>query len=145
VTSRRPLVYADEDIDLPLVRALRTQGFDVLTAHDANQLGQDDDEQLAFASSIGRVILSYNRKDLRSWHRRFLAAGLSHAGIVLLPQNSPLHRRIIRARMLLDWVAALGDDVPPLINWNDLQRQIHAGFRLDGYDEDETRVAIGQL
>jgi hypothetical protein len=143
-TSRRRAAYADEDVDRPLVEALRRRGFDVLTAAEAGMLGQGDDTQLVYAASLNRIIVSYNRADFRTWHARFVHTGRSHAGIVLLPQDSPLERRVVRAALLLDWIADLGDRAPALANWNDLQQALHSGYRVPGYVEAETLIALGQ-
>ena len=123
---------------------VRARGCDVRTAQEAGTLGQHDDEQLAYAASIGRASLSYNRGGFRRWHRQFAQTGQRHLGIVLLPQASPLARRVIRACMLLDWLAVLGQDVTRLLNWNDLQRRLQAGYRLPGYSEHKVLVALGR-
>src|SRR5690242_11325779 len=143
-TARRALgVYSDEDIDQPLVHALRTRGFDVLTAAEAGTLGQSDEEQLAFAAAAGRVIVSYNRDDFRLLHEQFRRATCRHAGIVLLPQASPLPRRVLRASMLLDWLVQSGSSADRVVMWNDLQQALHRGFRLPGYGNHDVLVVLG--
>jgi hypothetical protein len=52
---------------------------------------------------------------------------------VLLPQDSPLPRRVIRASMLLDWLMTFDKGAPRIANWNDLQLRLHQGYRLPGY------------
>ena len=44
--SDRPRVYADEDIDRPLIEALQARGFDVLTVTVTRSFGEDDPAQL---------------------------------------------------------------------------------------------------
>lgn len=75
--------YADEDIPLPLVKALRLQGIKVLTTQDSKMLGRSDEEQLQFAASKGIVLLSHNTKDFVKLHQKFLAEGENHSGIVV--------------------------------------------------------------
>lgn len=138
-----PPVYVDECVDRPVVQALRERGFDVLTAIEASRREDPDEAQLAYATELGRVLLSYNRVDFRRVHAAHLHAGREHGGILLLPQAPPLHRRQLRAAMLLDWLGILGDYRSRLFQWNDLQRRLLDGFRLPRYSEDEVRTAIG--
>ncbi len=142
---RAPPVYLDECIDRPVLGALRQQGFDVLTALEAGR-GQDPDEaQLVYATEQSRVLLTYNRVDFRRLHAAFVRARRSHGGIVMIPQASPLHRRQLRAAMLLDWLATL----PPsstsrLSQWNDLQRRLADGLRLPRYTDLEVLEVLGR-
>jgi Domain of unknown function (DUF5615) len=71
----RPLVYADEDIDWPLIEALRARGFDVLTVQIMRSYGEDDPAQLERAAAIGRVLLTFNRRHFRRYHASWLEAG----------------------------------------------------------------------
>jgi hypothetical protein len=140
------LVYTDEDIDRPLVEALRSHGLDVLTAQEAGTLGQTDLEQLHYASSLGRVILSYNRLDFRRLHQQALETDRSHGGIVLIPQDSPLPVRLVRARLLLNLMAREQQRSPGshMLNWVDMQSRLHAGDRPAGFSEQEVNLALGR-
>lgn len=142
----RPGVYADENVNRRLTDALRARGFDVLTAGEAGILGQDDAAQLAFAAAAGRVLLSFDRRDFRRTHAAFLQSGRRHVGIILLPQSRSVARSAVRAAMLLDWLATRPvETAATLVNWNDVQRRLHAGHRLPGYTDHEVRVALGEL
>ena len=80
-----PPSYLDECIDRPVVEALRQRGFDVLTALEAGR-GEDPDEaQLAYATQVGRVLLSYNTVHLRRLHARYRRARRDHGGIIVIP------------------------------------------------------------
>lgn len=142
--SERLPVYADEDIDRFLVSALRERDFDLLTTAEARRQQSPDDQQLQHATSIGRVLLSDNRRDFRRLHARAAQAGRSHAPIVLLPQGGPVQRRAIRAAMLLDWLALEAEPISRVIAWNDLQLRLHRGERLEGYPDEEVRLALGE-
>ena len=132
-----PPAYLDECVDRPVIEALRQRGFDVLTALEAGR-GEDPDEaQLAHATSVGRVLLSYNRTHFRRLHATYLRAGHQHGGILLIPQAAPVHRRRLRAAMLLDWLGTLDEYRSRLFQWNDLQQRLVGGFRLPGYTEEE--------
>ena len=140
----RPRAYADENVSRRLTDALRERGFDVHAAREAGTLGQDDDAQLAFAAAAGRVLLTFDRRDFRRTHAAFLQRGGRHPGIVLLPQGRSVTRAAVRAAMLLDWLAARPATPSPLLNWNDLQQALHAGFRLAGYGKEEVQLALGE-
>jgi len=140
-----PPVYLDECVDRPIAESLRQRSFDVLTAVEAGHGEDPDDAQLAYATSLNRVILSYNRTDFRRLHAIHVNTGREHGGIVLLPQVPPLNRRQVRAAMLLDWLGVLGDYRSRLFQWNDLQQQLLAGLRLAGYTESEVDLALGRI
>jgi hypothetical protein len=80
------LLYADENFPLPAVAALRRLGHDVLTAADAGQAGQgiDDLAVLGFAHTLGRAVLTHNRKHFRNLHK----AGHPHSGLILCTEDS---------------------------------------------------------
>ncbi len=73
-------LYADEDVPRPVVERLRALGHDVLTALEDGQANQSvqDSGVLARATSLGRTVLTHNRKDFKRLH----AVTPAHAGIV---------------------------------------------------------------
>jgi hypothetical protein len=93
---------------------------------------------------MGLVLLSYNRVDFIRWHRTLVRQGREHGGIILLPQEPPLARRVLRGAMMLDWIADR-DHRSKLFRWGDLQQELQRGYRLpgDNYGEDEVRQALG--
>jgi hypothetical protein len=139
----RPPIYADENISWRLVEGLRARGFDVLTAREADTLGQADDAQLELAAKVGRVLLTFDRRDFRHVHQRFVSRGGRHVGIALLPQNADTARTSVRAAMLLDWFASLKPSENRIVNWNELQQLLHTGYRGTGYVEEDVRLALG--
>jgi hypothetical protein len=82
-------VYFDEDFASSAhARALARAGLDAVRPHDVGMLGRADDEQLAFASSAGRILISYNRKDFQRIHAEWMAAAREHSGILLVFKDS---------------------------------------------------------
>ena len=73
-------LFADENVDRGLVNALRALGHDVIAAHDVGRANQQipDTDQLAYAVSVGRAVLTNNRWDFHRLHRTFPG----HAGII---------------------------------------------------------------
>lgn len=75
------LLYSNENFPRPVVEELRRLGHDVLTVLEAGKAEQaiSDSEVLAFAVSLGRAVLTLNRKHFIQLHRQQPA----HAGIVV--------------------------------------------------------------
>ena len=140
-----PPAYLDECVDRPVAEDLRRRGFDVLTAIEAGRSQYPDQAQLEFATSLGRVILSYNRMDFRRLHAAFVQTGRPHGGIIILPQTRIIPRRQIRAALLLEWFGIVASEHSHLMVWNDLQQQLVRGYRVAGYGEEEIRIALGEV
>lgn len=86
---------ADENFRAPVIEALRTLGHDVLTCRDAGRagLGIGDEEVLADALALGRIVLTQNRRHFI----RLDLEGHDHRGIVACtydPDADALARRI---------------------------------------------------
>ena len=75
--------YLDEHIHLTMASLLHARGIDCITTRDAGNLGFSDEAQLAFATSQGRAILTFNHKDFLQLARQWHETGRSHAGIIL--------------------------------------------------------------
>lgn len=143
-TPRReaPGLYADEDIDRPLIEALRARGFDVLSVQATRAFGVGDPAHLERAAALGRVVLTYNRRHFRRHHRAWMEANRAHAGIVSIPQGGSFARRAVRVGMLLDWFGPAGL-ASNCVSWIDLQTRLHGGERVPGYTDQEVRLALG--
>lgn len=92
-----PALFLDECVDQRLAAVLRALGYDVVTVQEAQREGEEDEEQLLYATSQGRMFLSHNQIDFRRWHARARRMGRPHGGIVLIPQTVPFWRLEIRA------------------------------------------------
>ena len=62
--------YSNENFPQPVVEALRGLGHDVLTSLEAGNANRriEDPEVLAYATSLGRAVLTLNRRDFRRLH-----------------------------------------------------------------------------
>jgi hypothetical protein len=80
------LLYADENIPLQVVQALRALGHDVLTALDAGNANQSipDEQVLTFATLHQRAVLTLNRREFIQLHTR----QSDHAGIIVCTQDA---------------------------------------------------------
>ena len=84
--------HLDENVHGAIARGLGLRGIDTTTTKDAGLIGATDHEQIAFALSQGRVIVTHD-DDLLKLHSQ----GTSHAGIVFcsarrLPIGRIVHR-----------------------------------------------------
>ena len=79
-------LYADEDFNRSVVEDLRLLGHDVVTANEAGRanLSIPDADQLAFAVTQTRAIVTFNRWDFIRLHRQYP----DHSGIVVCSQDS---------------------------------------------------------
>jgi hypothetical protein len=73
--------YANENLPMSLVQALRGFNYDVLTSYEAGQANQGipDSQVLNYATAENRSIITLNRNDFISLHR----SGINHSGIVI--------------------------------------------------------------
>jgi hypothetical protein len=129
-------------MDVALVPLLGQRGFDVVSLQAVGPRRVDDRRVLERAVGLGRVLITQNTSDFKSVHAAFVRADQSHPGIICLPQRGPLGRKVLRAAMMLDWIATQPHE-SRLFTWGHLQQQLEQGFRLPGYGKDEVRDALG--
>jgi hypothetical protein len=101
-------LYSNENVALPIVKALRDLGHDVLTSLEAGKANQriPDSEVLRFANEQGRVLLTNNRQDFITLHR----SGAPHSGIVVFTADSRFNELADRIHSAL--ADARGHDRP---------------------------------
>src|SRR5688572_4593365 len=137
------LLYLDECVEHDLARAMRKWGHDVLTVAEAHTLSDEDEAQLLYALTQGRVFCSHNQLDFRRLHRALERAGRPHGGIILIPQTVPFSRLEIRSRLMLDWVSSFPDWTSRLFTWSERQQRIIHGYRLLDWEDGDVQVALG--
>ena len=91
--------FMDQHIPGPASQGLRRRGIDVLTAHEAGRCSLPDPDQLAFALSEERVLVSFD-PDFLALHQ----SGVPHAGIAWCPERKYSIGQIIQALLLLHGV-----------------------------------------
>lgn len=80
--------YLDDDsCETAFVLGLRNSGLDVLIPADAALSGASDEEHLRFATSVGRVLVTYNQRDFQRLHYDAISRERLHAGILLMKQQ----------------------------------------------------------
>jgi hypothetical protein len=68
-------------------------------------LGKSDPEQLAFARSFGRCLLTHNRRDFEQLHLNYLSDSKYHYGILIAKRRDP-YEVAERIAILLDTLTA---------------------------------------
>jgi hypothetical protein len=88
----QPLLL-DEMFTDDIAQPLRTKGYDVISVvADPALAGLPDDQILAYATTVGRALVTANIRDFIPLDTRYRAADQSHAGLILVstktfPQN----------------------------------------------------------
>jgi len=91
-------LYLDEDVDVLIAQLIRARGFVVITTQEAGQLRNSDAEQLAYAVSQHKTLLSHNRVHFEALAQTYIAAGQPHDGIIVAVRHPPreIARRLLR-------------------------------------------------
>lgn len=86
----------DEDISYRVAEGLRQRGVDAISVHEADRANRSlsDEDQLAFAASAGRVLVTYNRADYQVLDAAWRMQGRTHSGILWCAERSIPRRAI---------------------------------------------------
>lgn len=82
-------LYLDEDVDVLVDELLQVRGFVATTARAEGRLHDEDAEQLAFAVSRHKALLTHNRSDFETLAAEYFATGREHYGVVLAVHRPP--------------------------------------------------------
>lgn len=93
----------DEHVAKAVTKGLRQRGVDVTVPKDVDLLGASDEKHLEYAQAEGRVLFTQDDDFLR-----LVSQGISHFGIVYVPQHTAL-RKIIAGLMLIHQVLETED------------------------------------
>ena len=108
----------DEDVYGATSAALRKAGYDAVSTPEAGRLGETDESQLQWASSQGRVLVTFNVAHFANLHAQWIQQGRHHAGIVVSGQRpiGDLLRRLLHMAGDLD-ADATRDRLEFLSDW----------------------------
>lgn len=98
-------LYLDEDVDVLVADLLRVRGFEASTTQEAGQVGSSDAEQLAYAVSQHRTLLTHNRDHFERLARQYSTTGQTHYGIIIAVRR-PAHEIARRLLIMLNHVTA---------------------------------------
>jgi hypothetical protein len=71
----------------------RDLGLDVVSVHEIDRLGLSDEEQLRFAATEGRILVTRNRDDFLALTTEFYRRGKPHRGVLIVTAGLPNNRR----------------------------------------------------
>ncbi len=97
IDEDRVLLLLDEDVWVGLAAALQNEGYDVVSVTGLGRKGLSDAEQLAYAASESRAILTHNAGDFVALARLYFEQGDSHYGVIIAPhlEKGNLLRRVL--------------------------------------------------
>ena len=90
----------DEDVRVKLGEILRQRGYDAIHVLETDRAGKTDPEQLAYATSQQRAILTHNIRDFSLLNKPYHDEGKEHYGI-LLSDQVPLRELLRRTLRFL--------------------------------------------
>jgi predicted nuclease of predicted toxin-antitoxin system len=79
-------LFLDEDVRTLLAEILRQRGYDAVHVLEVGRGGKSDPEQLAYAASRGRTMLTHNIRDYLLLDRTYRARRREHSGIIVSDQ-----------------------------------------------------------
>ncbi len=82
-------LYLDEDVNVAVRDLLHARGFNVITTTQAGQAGRTDTEQLAYAASHRRALVTHNRVHFEALALEYFTTGKNHWGITIAVQRPP--------------------------------------------------------
>ena len=94
-------LYLDEDVSVMVAELLRARGFDARTTQEAARTATTDDEQLKYAVSQRRALLTHNRDDFARLAREYFSGGRNHYGIIIAVRR-PTHEIVRRLLVILN-------------------------------------------
>lgn len=93
----------DEDVNPAVAEISRGLGLDVLSVHEIDRRGFQDEDQLRFSTSQQRVFITRNRDDFIRLTILFFQTGKSHPGVLIVPRSLPNHLPERIAHALRRW------------------------------------------
>jgi len=82
-------LYLDEDVNVMIADLLKARGFDSLTVRDAGRLSASDEEQLAYAVSQKRTLVTHNRTDFEELTQIYFNTEQKHCGVIFAVRRPP--------------------------------------------------------
>ena len=102
----------DEDLPPKVAVIARSLGLDVISVHEIGRTGLSDQDQLDFAASSSRILVTRNRDDFIALTRLSFATNAPHHGVLLVPRSAPNTQPELIARCLAAWAARYPGEHP---------------------------------
>lgn len=82
-------LYLDEDVDVPVAELVRARGFHAMTTLETGGLGRSDEEQLDYAATESKTLLTHNRIDFEELAEQYFNENRTHSGIIIAVRRTP--------------------------------------------------------
>ncbi len=102
----------DEDLPPKVAVIARSLGLDVVSVHEIGRTGLSDEDQLRFAASETRILVTRNRDDFIALTHRAYATNAPHHGVLLVPRSAPNTHPERIARSVAAWAARFASGHP---------------------------------
>ncbi len=91
-------LYLDEDVNVLGADLIRARGFSATTVRDENQLQKSDPEQLLYAISLKKTLVTHNRADFERLIQNYYQFNQVHYGIIIAVRHPPqkIARRLLK-------------------------------------------------
>ncbi len=109
----------DEDLNPTAAEVARGLGLDVVSVHEIDRLGLSDEEQLRFAATEGRILVTRNRDDFLALTTEFCRRGDPHRGVLIVTAGLPNNRPERLAHALARWRRERGDHLHTTTHYAD--------------------------
>ena len=95
--------YLDEDISPRVAKMLRELKVDAISTHKVDKIQAADIDQLAYAASAGRTMVTRNRNDFIQLTVQFFNECRPHYGVLILPYTIPGDKFQLMADLLRNY------------------------------------------
>lgn len=93
----------DEDVNPAVAEISRGLGLEVVSVHEIQRNGFDDEPHLRYAAAENWIFVTRNRDDFIKLTIDFFRAGHAHAGVLIVPHSLPNHQPARLAHALHRW------------------------------------------
>ena len=105
--------YLDEDISPKIAEILRNYQVDVVSTHEVDMTQTLDKEQLEYAASEGRSVVTRNRDDFIRLTVQFFNELRPHCGVLIVPHTIPEDKFSLIAEALKKYASKYPQGMEP--------------------------------
>ena len=104
--------YLDEDLSPKIAEILRKAGVDAVSAHEVGMLQANDLEQIEYAASNKRCMVTKNRNDFIRLTVQFFNESRPHFGVLIISNSYPGDRFSLIADELKKYATKHQEGIP---------------------------------